>query len=80
VQYPGLQGSGALGHASKPGTPIGSIAASAHGSTYSLVSVVGGAWGGQIGAACDTAAAAAHRRHRTPTGGVISPPRSAPAH
>jgi len=43
VQYPGLQGGGALGDASTPGTPAGSIAASAHGGTYSHVAVAGGA-------------------------------------
>jgi len=31
LQYPGLQGGGAIGDASTPGTPGGSIAASAHG-------------------------------------------------
>jgi len=43
VQYPGLQGGGALGDASTPGTPAGSIAASAHGGTYSHIAVAGGA-------------------------------------
>jgi len=43
VQYPGLQGGGALGDASTPGTPAGSIAANAHGGTYSHVAVAGGA-------------------------------------
>ena len=43
VQYPGLQGSGALGDALTPGTQAGSIAASAHGGAYSHVSVAGGA-------------------------------------
>jgi len=41
VQYPGLQGGGALGDASTPGPPAGSIAASAHGGTYSHVAVAG---------------------------------------
>jgi len=44
VQYPGLQGAGALGDASTPGTPAGSRVASAHGGTCSLVAVVRGAW------------------------------------
>jgi len=35
VQYNGLQGGDALGDASTPGTPADSIAASAHGGTYS---------------------------------------------
>jgi len=43
VQYPDLQGGGALGDALTPGTPAGSMAASAHGGTYSHVAVVGGA-------------------------------------
>ena len=60
VQYPGLQGGGALGDALTPGTPAGSIAASAHGGTYSYVAVEGGALGGERGAASATAAAAAH--------------------
>jgi len=58
VQYPGLQGGGALGDASTPGTPAGSTAASAHGGTYSHVAVAGGAWGRKRG----TAAATARRR------------------
>ena len=74
MQYPGLQGGGALGNASTPGTPAGSIAASAHGGTYSHVAVAGGAWGRERGAAAATAAAAARLRRATP------PPRSAPAH
>jgi len=41
VQYPGLQGGGALGDASAPGTPADSIAASAHEGTYSHVAVAG---------------------------------------
>jgi len=40
VKYPGLQGGGALGDALTPGTPAGSIAASAHGGTSSYVTVV----------------------------------------
>jgi len=58
VQYPGLQGGGALGDALTQGTPAGSLAASAHGGTYSHVAVVGGASGGDRGAASATAAAA----------------------
>jgi len=42
VQYPGLEGGGALGEASTPGTPAGSIAASAHGGTYSHVAMAAG--------------------------------------
>ena len=79
VQYPGLRGGGALGDALTPGTQAGSIAASAHGGAYSPVSVAGGAWGGKRGAASATAAAAACRRRATPTGGTVTPPRSAPA-
>ena len=41
VPYPGLQGGGALGDTSAPGTPAGSIAASAHGGIYSHVAVAG---------------------------------------
>ena len=78
VQYPGLQGGGALGDASTPGTPADSIAASAHGGTYSHVAVAGETWGGQKGAAAKTAAAAARRRRAMPTGGAFTPPRSAP--
>jgi len=80
VQNPGLQGGGALGVASIPGTPAGSIAASVRGGTYSHVAVVGGASGGERGAASATAAAAARRRRATPTGGAVTPPRSAPEH
>jgi len=80
VQYPGLQGSGALGDASTPGTPAGSIHASAHGGTYSQVAVAGRAWGGERGAAAATAAAAARGRRVTPTEGAVTAPRSAPAH
>jgi len=80
VQYPGLQGGGALGEDSTPATPAKSIAASANGGTYGHVSVTGGALGGERGAAAATAAAAAFRRRATPTGRVVTPPRSAPAH
>ena len=78
MQYPGLQGGGALGDASTPGTPAGSIAASAHGGTYSHVAVAGETWGGEKGAAASTAAAAARRRRATPTGGAFTLPRGAP--
>jgi len=80
VQYPGLQGSGTLGDASTPGTPAGSIAASAHGGTYRHAAVAGRMWCGERGAAAATAAAAARRRRATPTGEAVTPPRSAPAH
>jgi len=80
VQYPGLQGGGVLGDALKPGMPAGSMAASAHGGTYSHVAVVGGASGGKMGAASATAAAAARRRRAARTGEAVIPPRSAPAH
>ena len=50
---------------------------STHGGTCSHVAVAGGAWGGERGAAA--AAAAARRRGATPTGGAVTPPRSAPA-
>jgi len=79
VQYPGLQGGGALGDASTSGKPDGSMAARTHGGTYSHVAVAGGARGGERGAAAATAAAAARRRGATPTGGAVTPPRSAPA-
>jgi len=79
AQYPGLQGGGALGDASTPGTPAGSIAASAHGGTYSHVAVAGETWGGERGTAAATAAAAARRRRATPTGRAVTLPRSAPA-
>jgi len=78
VLYPGLQGGGALGDASTPGTPADSIAASAHGGTYNHVAVAGETWGAEKGAAAGTAAAAARRRRATPTGGALTPPRSAP--
>ena len=80
MQYPGLQGGDALGDASTLGTPAGSIAASAHGGTYSHVAVPGVTWGGKRGAAAATAAAAARRRRATPTRGAVTPPRSVPAH
>jgi len=80
VQYPGLQSGDALGDASTPGTPAGSIAASAHGGTYSHIAVAGGTWDRERGAASVIAAAAARRRRATPTGGAVTPPRSAPAH
>ena len=80
MQYPDLQGGGALGDALTPGTPAGSMAASAHGGTYSHVAVVGGASGGERGAASATAAAAARRRRAAPAGEAVTPPRSAPAH
>jgi len=72
VQYPGLQGGVALGDALTPGTPAGSMAASTHGGTYSHVAVVGGASGGERGAASATAAAAAHA-------GVARRPRPRPS-
>jgi len=72
VQYPDLQGGGALGDASTPGTPAGSIAASAHGGTYSHAAVVGRMWGGERGAADATAAASARRRRATPTGEAVT--------
>jgi len=78
VQYPGFQGGGALSDASTPDTPAGSIAASAHGGTYSHAAVAGRMWGGERAAA--TAAAAARWRRATSTGGAITPPRSALAH
>jgi len=80
VQYPGLQGGGALGDASTTGTPVRLVTASAHGGTYSHVAVAGGARGGERGVAAATTAAAARRRRATPTRGVVTPPRSAPAH
>ena len=42
VQYPGLQGGGALGDASTRGTPARPMAASVHGGLYSHVAVAGG--------------------------------------
>jgi len=79
VQHPGLQGGGALGDASTPGTPAGSMAASTPGGTYSHVAVAGGAWAGERGAATATAEGAARRRRATPTGRAVTPPRSASA-
>jgi len=70
VQYPGLQGGGALGDASTPGMPVGSIAASAHGGTYSHAAVAGRMWDGERGAAAASAAAAVRRRRATPTEGA----------
>jgi len=79
VQHPGLQGGSALGDASKPGTPAGSMAASTPLCTYSHVAVAGRAWGREMGAVAATAAAAARRRVATPTGRTVTPPRSASA-
>jgi len=79
VQYPSLQGGGALGDASTSGKPDGSMAARTHGGTYSHIAVAGGAWGGERGAAAATAAAATGCRGATPTGRAVTPPRSAPA-
>jgi len=78
VQYPRLQGGGALGDASTSGKPDGSMGARTHGGTDSNVAVVGVAWGGKWGAAAATASAAARRRGATPTGGAVTLPRSAP--
>jgi len=75
-----VQEGGALGDALKPGTPAGSIAASAHGGIYSHVAVAGRTWGRKRGASAATAAAVASRRRATPMGGAITPPRSAPTH
>jgi len=47
VQYPGLQGGGALGDAWIPGKPAGSMAASTHGGTCSHVPVAGGCRAGK---------------------------------
>jgi len=80
VQHPGLRRGGALGCASKPCTPAGSMAAKSHGGTYSHDAVAESACGGERCAAAATAAAAARQRRATPTEGVIAPPRSAPAH
>ena len=79
MQYSGLQGGGALGDAQKLGKPAGSLTASTHGGTCSQVAVAGGAWGEKRGAAAAAAAAATRRRGATPTGGTVTPPRSAPA-
>ena len=78
MQYPGHLGGGALGDASIPGTPAGSMAASTHGGTCSHVAVAGGAWGWERGGAAATAAAVARWRGATPPGGAVTPPRSAP--
>jgi len=74
------QGGDARGDALTPGAPAVSMAASAHRVTHSHVSVAGGAWGRERGAAAATAAAAARRYGATPTGGAVTRPRSAPAH
>jgi len=79
VQYPSLQGGSALGDAWTPGTPAGSMAAGTHGGTYRHVAGAGGAWGGKKDAAAATAAAAAGWRGAAPTGGAVTPPRSAPS-
>jgi len=79
VQHPGLQGGSALGDASTPGAPAGSMAASTPGGTYSHVAEAGGVWGEEMGAVAATAAAAARRRVATPTGRTVTPPRSATA-
>jgi len=68
------------GFSRREGTPAGSIAARVHGGTNSNIAVAGGTWGRERGAASATAAAAARRRRATPTGGAVTPPRSAPAH
>jgi len=79
VQYPGLQGAGALGDASAPGTLASSIASSTHRGTCSHVAVAGEAWSGKRDAAGATAATATRRRGATPTVRAITPPLSAPA-
>ena len=56
------QGGGALGGASTPGTPAGSMAASAHGGTYSHVAVVGGRGGGETHICARRAAQRAQNR------------------
>jgi len=56
VQYPGLEGGGALGNALTPGTPAGPIAASAHGGTNIHIAEAGTACGEKKGAAAATAA------------------------
>jgi len=56
-----------------PGTPVGSMATSTHGGTYSLFVVAGGAW---KSAAAAAAAAAASRHGATPTGWAVTPPRA----
>jgi len=80
VQYPGLQGGGALDDALTLGMPAGSMAARAHGGTYSHVAGVRAASGAERGAASATAAAAARRRRAAPTGEIVTPPRSTPTH
>jgi len=79
VQSPVLQGAGALGDASIPGTPAGCMAARSHRDTSSHTAVAGGARGGGRAAVAATAAAAALRRGATPTGGAVTSPRSTPA-
>jgi len=61
------------------GKPAGSMTASTHGGTRSHVAMAGGVWAGERGAAAAAAAAVARRRGATPTGGAVTPPRSAPA-
>jgi len=80
VQYPGLQNGGALCDTSTPGTPACSMTASTHGGTYRHVAGAGGAWDGETDIAPATAAAAGRWRGVAPTGGTVTPPRSAPAH
>ena len=79
MQHPGLPGGSALGDASTPGTPAGSIAVSMPAGTYSHVAVAGGVSGGEMAAVAATAEAAAHRRVATPTGRTVTPPRSTSA-
>jgi len=55
------------------------MAATTHGGTESHVAVAGRAWGAERGAVATAAAAAARRRRATPTGGAVTPQRSAPA-
>jgi len=50
VQYSGLQGGGALGDASTPSTPAGTMAASTHVGTYTHAAGAWGAWGEERGA------------------------------
>jgi len=79
VQYPGRQGSGVRGDTLTPGAPAGSMATSAQGGTHRHIAVVGGAWGGNRGAAAATTAAAGRGHGATPTGGAVTRPRSARA-
>jgi len=79
VRHPGLQGGSALGDASTPGTPTGSMAASTPGGTHSRVAVARGAWGAEMGTVAAIAVAVARRRVATPTGRTVNPPRSASA-